>query len=561
MRQRSVMQKSRFLGLVGGAALLAGMTMAAGAGAQPTPFGIEFVVNSHTPGNQANPAACAGADGSVVIVWNSDNQLGASGRDVFGQRYTGTGATAGAEFRVNTYTTGNQDDPKVACSSDGSFVVVWESDGQDGDRKGVFARSFSSAAEPEADEFRVNEYTTLNQRHPAIAYAESGDVVIVWESEGQDGNGVGVYGMHLSSPTASTGAEFQINNVTLADQENPSVAAGAGGNFFVVWQDDYVEPDDPPLVATDIFGMSLSRSGVPNSTVARINTIRHAPQQNPDIAAMPNGRFVVVWQSTLGDGNSEGIAAQQIAPGGGAVGPEFQVNTFTADSQDNPSVTVSPGGLFLVAWESRGQDGSGNGVFGQLFAGDATRLGPEFIANTATTDSQNQVAVAASEGLATIIWRGAAGLDGSGDGVFARRYDLSGVGVPTTTVVIGTTTTMTTTTVSITTTTLPTTTTTLPVTTTIGPTTTLPLTTTTVSPTTTTSTTLPTGDECADANASGGITSGDALFVLRAAVGLLNCEACRCDTSGDGVITAADALITLRAAVGIPVPLLCPACS
>jgi hypothetical protein len=54
------------------------------------------------------------------------------------------GAT-GAEFQVNSYTTGDQEGgfvgaPQVARSQDGRFVVAWGSGGQDGSGYGVFAQ-------------------------------------------------------------------------------------------------------------------------------------------------------------------------------------------------------------------------------------------------------------------------------------------------------------------------------------------------------------------------------------------------------------------------------------
>jgi|GEM_PF-7074778 len=35
----------------------------------------------------------------------------------------------GGEFRVNTYTTGDQDSPTITALSDGGFVVSWMSSG------------------------------------------------------------------------------------------------------------------------------------------------------------------------------------------------------------------------------------------------------------------------------------------------------------------------------------------------------------------------------------------------------------------------------------------------
>jgi hypothetical protein len=134
---------------------------------------------------------------------------------------------------------------------------------------------------------------------------------------------------------------------------------------------------------------------------------------------------------------------------------------------------------------------------------------------------------------------------------------------------------MTTTTMSPTTT-APPTSTTLPTTTTVPPTTTSLPTTTTVPPTTTTlpgttTTTMPGAGTCADpiAQVHGDagpseprvVTATDALFVLRAAVGIETCAPCVCDTNGSGAVTASDALLTLSFAVGQPVELTCPPCN
>lgn len=65
---------------------------------------------------------------------------------------------------------------------------------------------------------------------------------------------------------------------------------------------------------------------------------------------------------------------------------------------------------------------------------------------------------------------------------------------------------------------------------------------------------------CGDATNNIDITAADALFGLRAAVGLHLCEMCICDVNDSGTISASDALAILRVAVGQPVTLSCPAC-
>lgn len=63
---------------------------------------------------------------------------------------------------------------------------------------------------------------------------------------------------------------------------------------------------------------------------------------------------------------------------------------------------------------------------------------------------------------------------------------------------------------------------------------------------------------CGDANSDTSITSADALFTLRAAVGSRLCWLPRCDYNGDNKLTASDALSILRKAVGQNVASHCP---
>lgn len=54
-------------------------------------------------------------------------------------------------------------------------------------------------------------------------------------------------------------------------------------------------------------------------------------------------------------------------------------------------------------------------------------------------------------------------------------------------------------------------------------------------------------------------SAADALYALKVAVGLLACKLSVCDVDGSNKITAGDALRILKVAVGQDVPLLCPA--
>jgi hypothetical protein len=90
---------------------------------------------------------------------------------------------AGSEFQVNTYSTNNQTQSDVAMDAQGDFVVVWHSDGQDGDGQSVHGQRFASDGGPVGGEFQINTYTTSSQRSASVSMDADSDFVVVWETE------------------------------------------------------------------------------------------------------------------------------------------------------------------------------------------------------------------------------------------------------------------------------------------------------------------------------------------------------------------------------------------
>src|SRR5262249_22451298 len=68
-----------------------------------------------------------------------------------------------------------------------------ESEGQDGPGYEVYARTFLAAGIPLGQEFRVNTYTSGDQRAPEVRVGPEGTFIIGWQSNGQDGSGDGIY--------------------------------------------------------------------------------------------------------------------------------------------------------------------------------------------------------------------------------------------------------------------------------------------------------------------------------------------------------------------------------
>jgi len=403
--------------------LAIGSVLSACAGAafaQVTPVGPEFQVNTYFTGYQGLPKVCRAQEGNFTIVWRSDNQDG-SGSGIFGQRYSNAGGTLGTEFQINTYTTNSQALPTLACSPAGDFVVAWRSAGQDGDGFGVFGRRYASSGTALGTEFQVNSFTTGSQDNPAVSMDASGNFVVVWTSAGQDGDNNGVFAQRYDSNGAPLGTEFQVNTFTTGNQNTAlgsPVSSDSSFNFVVSWSSDGQDGD-----LTGAFAQRYDSTGVAQGTEFRVNSYTTGRQDSPAVARAPGGDFVVAWRSSGQDGSGYGIFGQRYTSAGAAAGTEFQVNAYTTGAQGFPAVATNGPGDFVVAWASDGQDGDSSGVFAQRFDRTATPLGTEFQVNTTTVGFQSLESVGSDAmGNFVVSWISGSNQDGDSFGVFAQRF-------------------------------------------------------------------------------------------------------------------------------------------
>src|ERR1700682_4774740 len=106
-----------------------------------------------------------------------------------------------------------------------------------------------------------------------------------------------------------------------------------------------------------------SPSVVPVGSEYRVNTYTTNTQSAPTVAMDQAGDYVAAWQSYgqeggFGFGYGSGIYAQRYNSAGQPQGGEFHVNTYTTSDQYFPVVAMDQAGDFVVAWESKNQDGS-----------------------------------------------------------------------------------------------------------------------------------------------------------------------------------------------------------
>jgi Ca2+-binding RTX toxin-like protein len=183
---------------------------------------------------------------------------------------------------------------------------------------------------------------------------------------------------------------------------------------------------------------ALAAPGDPVGGEFRVNTTIAGDQRNSDVATDADGDYVVVWESPDGGGSSarfgnfgdSGIFAQRYNNAGVRQGGEFRVNTTIADSQSRPSVALDADGDFVITWQSYLQDGSVFGVYAQRYNRTGVAQGGEFRANTFTSGTQSNPTVSLdADGDFVVVWDGFRG-DYVGEnaylGIYARRFDRAG---------------------------------------------------------------------------------------------------------------------------------------
>jgi hypothetical protein len=226
----------------------------------------------------------------------------------------------------------------------------------------------------------------------------------------------------IDLPPAFTG-EFRVNTYTSNSQGSASVAMDSNGDFVITWT-DYGDHDGN---GSGIFAQRYSSTGTLAGAEFQVNTFTTDTQQYPSVAIDNDGDFVITWDS-IQDGSAYGIYAQRYNSNGTKAGSEFQVNNFTSDSQYYPAAAMDSNGDFVITWTSYGnQDGNGGGIFARRYDSAGTPAGSEFQVNTYITGTQVYPSVAMDNaGDFVITWTDYGNHDGDYHGIFAQRYDSTG---------------------------------------------------------------------------------------------------------------------------------------
>ena len=129
------------------------------------------------------------------------------------------------------------------------------------------------------------------------------------------------------------------------------------------------------LFAFSNFCIQISSQEITYNQEFKVNTHRNWYNYNPCISGLAEANFVICWRNDGQDGSEEGIYGQLFSASAQRLGNEFKVSAYSESQQMNPCITDLSDKNILVCWEH------GDLIYGRLCSSSGAHIGDEFQVN------------------------------------------------------------------------------------------------------------------------------------------------------------------------------------
>ena len=158
----------------------------------------------------------------------------------------------------------------------------------------------------------ISEITLWRQGMQQVVVLAGGQAVAIWHTATADGNFYEIYARRLDAAGQPLGPEFLVNTTRALDQFLPDVAALADGGFVVIWHSveyaDEVAWNGNPFLFT-LFSQRFAADGTPVGSEQTIIKDMYYDPYGVDVVALAGGGYVAIWER-------HGNAAWDTAPEG-----------------------------------------------------------------------------------------------------------------------------------------------------------------------------------------------------------------------------------------------------
>ncbi|WP_310541485.1 hypothetical protein [Phenylobacterium sp.] len=270
--------------------------------------------------------------------------------EVLLQRFAADGSSVGAPISIGG--SGLQGDPQVVRLADGGFVVAWTSGSGFNNSADVFAQRFTATGETAGPAFMLNTGEYRDQRLPELVELGGGGFVALWSQPQQDAP-TSSPGHNPYAPPPTFVLTAQVYDATggkVGGYTSLSSPVAALRDF-----EAQPLPNGGFLIVREAFTTSFRLEAQAYSALAQPVGPPLALTENgsdPRLAVLDDGSFVVAYRrSTAGDAD---VAVQHFSATGEKIGPETIVQS-DRQAQVRPEIEALPDGGYMVSYFSQAE--------------------------------------------------------------------------------------------------------------------------------------------------------------------------------------------------------------
>jgi Ca2+-binding RTX toxin-like protein len=373
--------------------------------ADGTPLGAEVTVTSTDNTRIIGLAVALAGDGSLVIVWGTEQETAES--ELYVRRYGANDAPLGDAVAVTDAASKSIGWFDVASAAGGHFVVVWSGDDDlfDDDGFSAFARLFDASAVPQGAPFPAStaEPGFRNFALPRVAMSNAGNFVVTWFTE-DAAQVAALFGRRFDANGAAIGDTFAVaSGASAPGIQDHRVAMSATGQFVVIYSPVTTIPGEPDPWSTGLYGRRFDAAAASLGGEFRVSAAGNVRLRAfLAIDSNANGDFAVTWTEYVSSGNAADPYLQYLharlyrASGSPATSDQRYSLSWLGFSWSGNSVAIDSVGNFANAFYALGRLDNGVGtqwVYVQRFAGynDKRPACARYIATVVGNDSANDL--------------------------------------------------------------------------------------------------------------------------------------------------------------------------
>lgn len=226
----------------------------------------------------------------------------------------------------------------------------------------ILARIVDAAGQDLTGLFSGSGTVPGNQTDPALATLSDGTLAVVYRGDAGAAMFPGARDVRVQIFTPGgvpLGSEILISVPwTIGTADRPRIAGRDGGRLVLVREQSATPEEVQAGLLTDIRAQIVNADGSLSGVPIKVHSRDGTGQYDPDVAALPDGRFCVVWIEPDANFSAVGrVRGQLFPPDGRPEGAAFDLSD-TLGGDSTPRVTATQDGRFLVGWTDQNALGS-----------------------------------------------------------------------------------------------------------------------------------------------------------------------------------------------------------